>query len=218
MTRIRLLLCFAVVSFAAVLALPAAASVVWDNGPINGTIGSFNINSGPQVFDSFKVSGGSPTLLGLTFGAWLQPNDILENVSLEMWTGPGRTGTMVFGASIAVTQSNCSANSVGSAVCLETITFSRGPALPLGTLWLNIFHVTSKNGGSVGWDTNNGVGCTSIGCPSKALDSAGFPVKSESFQILVDVGLLATPEPDSLVLLGTGVISLAAGFRRKAMQ
>src|SRR5215471_15908570 len=119
MTLIRPILCFAMVSYAAVLALPAAASSVWNNGPINGTIGSFNINSGPQVFDSFTVSGGSPTLLGLSFGAWLQPNDVLQNVAVEVWTGPRRTGTMVFGASIAVTQSNCSTNSVGSAVCLE---------------------------------------------------------------------------------------------------
>jgi hypothetical protein len=192
--------------------------VIWDNGAINGTIGTFNINSGPQVFDSFQVSNGSTTFLELTFGAWLQPGDVLQNVSFEVWTGPGRTGKMVFGASIAVTQSNCSTNSAGKAVCLETITLSGGRALPLGTLWLDIFHATSQNGDPVGWDINNGIGCTSPGCPSKAVDSAGFGVKSESFQILGDVGIHPTPEPGSLVLLGTGVMGLAAGAGRKLMR
>ena len=218
MTRTRSVLCFAAICCAAVLALPAAASVIWDNGAINGTIGTFNINSGPQVFDSFKVSGGSPTFLGLTFGAWLQPGDVLQNVSFEVWTGAGRTGTMVLGASSAVTQSNCSTNSAGKAVCLETITFSGGRALPLGMLWLNIFHATSQNGDPVGWDINNGIGCTSPGCPSKAVDNAGFGVKSESFQILGDVGIQPAPEPGSLVLLGTAVMGLAGAASRKLMR
>jgi len=217
MMRIRTILCFAGACYAALLALPATAGVIWDNGPINGTIGSFNINSGPQVFDSFKVSGGPATFLGLTFGAWLQPGDVLQNVAFEMWTGPGRTGTMVFGTSSAVTQSNCSTNSMGKAVCLETITFSGGPALPVGTLWLNIFHATSQNGDPVGWDINNGVGCTSTGCPSKAVDSAGFGVKSESFQVQGGVGIQPTPEPGSLTLLAAGVMGLAGAVRRKMM-
>lgn len=170
------------------------------------------------MFDNFTVSGASPTLLGLTFGAWLQPGDVLQNVFFEIWTGPVRTGTMVFGGNLAVTQSNCSTNSAGKAVCLETINFSGGPALPAGTLWLNIFDVTSQNGGPVGWDINNGVGCTCPGCPSKAVDSGGFGVKSESFQILGDVGIQPTPEPGSLVLLGTGVIGLAGVLRRKMMR
>ena len=43
--------------FALLFATSAGAVVIWDNGPINGTIGSFDItNSQETVFDSFAIS------------------------------------------------------------------------------------------------------------------------------------------------------------------
>ena len=48
---------------------PASAQVVYNDGPINGTVDAWTINDGLIVADSFTVSGGTSTLSGLSFGA-----------------------------------------------------------------------------------------------------------------------------------------------------
>jgi hypothetical protein len=48
-------------AIAALLAVPAVAQVVYENGPINGNVDAWTINFGFAVADSFTISGG-PTL------------------------------------------------------------------------------------------------------------------------------------------------------------
>ena len=217
MMRIRPTVCLLVICSAMLLALPARAAIIYNNGPINGTIGSIDIAApAPRVFDSVTVSSGGMTLLGFTFGAWLQPGDVLQTVSFEMYTGPVQTGLEIISANVAVTQSNCTMNEFDLAVCLETVSFPGGPTLPVGTAWLDIYNSTHLNvGGPVGWDINNGVGCTSPGCPSQAVDDNGFPLQSSSFAIDAGVGQQPTPEPWSLALMATGAAGLARVIRRR---
>jgi hypothetical protein len=218
--KTSLLLGLLLLGFFVTITAPAWAAPIpiYDNGPINGTIGNFDITaSDPQVFDSFTVSGGPRALFGLTFGAWLQPGDAFQSISFEIWTGPGRGGTSVFSAnSIQITQSNCSTNSMGSAVCLETIFFTGtgGPTLAPGTYWLDLNSAATLKQGSAGWDINNGVGCMSSGCPSQAQDGNGFSQQSESFAILGGLQQ-TTPEPASLLLFSSGITAAIASVRRK---
>ena len=220
MMRIRSIACLLLICSAMLIALPARAAIIYNNGPINGRIESLDIASpAPRVFDSFTVSSSGMTLLGFTFGAWLQPGDVLQAVSFEMYTQPDETGHEIFSANVAVTQSNCTMNEFQLAVCLETVSFPGGPTLPVGTAWLDIFNSTHINvGGIVGWDINNGVGCTSPGCPSQAVDDNGLYLHSESFAIDAGVGQQPTPEPGSLALMAAGAAAVAGAVRRKMMR
>lgn len=214
------MVCLLVICSAMLLALQARAAIIYNDGPINGTIESIDIAApAPRVFDSFTVSSGGMTLLGFTFGAWLQPGDVLQKVSFEMYTGPVQTGLEIISANVAVIQSNCKTNEFDLAVCLETVSFPGGPTLPVGTAWLDIYNSTHVNVvGPVGWDVNDGVGCTSPGCPSQAVNDSGLPLRSGSFAIDAGVGQQPTPEPGSLALMATSAAAVAGVVRRKMLR
>ncbi len=205
--------------FALGACLPASAQVVYDDGPINGTVDALTINFGFAIADSFTVSGGTSALTGLSFGAWLFPGDVLESVDITLSSQPF-SGTTYFNQVVNFTQSACSGNQFGFNVCTETGTFS-GPTLPNGTYWLALQNAVVNTGDPVYWDENSGVGCTSPGCPSEA-DCPSCIVKGdnqgnippESFTIYGEpVG--SVPEPSSILLLGSGALGVIAVVRRR---
>jgi hypothetical protein len=85
--------------------------------------------------------------------------------------------------------------------------------LASGMYWLNLQNATTENGNAVYWDQNSGVGCMSPGCPSEASSNGIGTIPSESFEIFGPRG--ATPEPGSIVLLGSGMLVLAQVKRCK---
>ena len=57
--------------------VPASAQVIYDDGPINGTIDAWTINFGYVVGDTFTLSANS-TVGGFNFGVWEFPGDKLQ--------------------------------------------------------------------------------------------------------------------------------------------
>ena len=210
------LLCCAVL-----IATPAWAQIIYSNGPINGTIGNHDITAGNDtVTNSFLVSGPPFQMTYLTFGAWLNPGDVLQNVGINIWTQP-TGGQLIFSADLGAFQYQCSTNSQNFSVCTEEVHVfqGQGPTFSANTTyWLSLSLANSQKGGPVGWDINNGVGCTSPGCPSQAQDEFGNSIQSESFAILGGLVQLPTPEPGSLALLATGIVAMAGAVRRKIMR
>ena len=51
-------------AIAALLAVPAAAQVVYENGPINGNTDAWTFNFGFAVADSFTISAGPTAVSG----------------------------------------------------------------------------------------------------------------------------------------------------------
>ena len=199
---------------------PAAAQVVYNDGPINGTVDAWTINFGFVTADTFTLSGGSSTLTGLSFGAWLSPGDVLETVEVSM-TPEAFGGTTYFDEVVSFTQSGCSGNQYGFNVCTESGTFS-GPTLANGTYWLNLQNAVVNTGDPVYWDENSGVGCTSPGCPSQAEDNNCIVkngqgcIPPESFTLYGEpVG--SVPEPSSVLLFGSGLLGVVAAVRRKQL-
>ena len=80
-----------------------------------------------------------------------------------------------------------------------------------GEYWLTLENAKSSDQGLVGWEENDGKGCQSQGCPSQAFNEQG-EIGSEAFLITGD----SVPEPASIVLLGTGALSIVGRTRRRS--
>jgi len=152
--------------------------IIYDNGPINGTVEAWTINFGFVVSDSF-TAGQATNVNGMTFGAWLFPGDVLESVEISITSQPNG-GTTYFDQTVSFNGSNCFGNQLGYNVCTETSNSFSGPQLQAGTYWVNLQNATVNTGDPVSWDENNG--------PSQAYDSSVGTIPSESFTLLGDNG------------------------------
>ena len=208
-----LLPCCALLSLLLVAGSPAAAQVLYENGPINGEDTAWTINFGFELGDTFFLSNNS-TITGFSFGVWLTPGDVLQSAEVSI-TSEVLGGTVYFDQQVNFTASGCFLNNVSFQVCTETTAFN-GPTLQSGTYWVNMGNAVTADGDPAFWDQNEGVGCHSPGCPS--IGSEGIPgtIPSEAFSILGNSnGTGTTPEPGSLMLFATGALSTAMFLRRK---
>jgi len=200
-----------------VLTVPAAAQVVYNDGPINGNVDAWTINFGFIVSNTFTISGGTTTITGVSFGAWLIPGDTLTSAEVDI-TSMEFGGTTYFDQVVNFTSGGCTVNQYGYNVCDETSLF-HGPTLNNGTYWLNLENASVPSGDPVYWDENSGIGCTSPGCPSMPSENTVGSIPPESFSMLGSVNTSTTsnsvPEPSSIMLFASGVLGVGALVRRK---
>jgi len=194
------------------VAQPAAAQILYENGPISGLQMAWTINFGFAVSDTFTISGGNSTVGGVSFGAWLFPGDVLESVEVS-FTSQEFGGQTYFDQAVNVMASNCFL-SRGYNVCQETGAFN-GPNLANGTYWMNLQNAIVTNGDPAYWDENSGTGCHSQGCPSQSSENIVGSIPAESFSILGTTSGSSVPEPGSLLLFASGVVAIAGIVRRK---
>jgi hypothetical protein len=182
----------------------AQAGLVYDNGPINGTINAWTINEGQSVSDSFTVS--SPTAL--------------TSAQAGLWTDPGQTptsvqwsiGTTPFGSQVSSGNASLNNTFIGNSVYGYPIyesAFAVSGLLSAGTYYFTLQNAVAPPpypGAAtwVAWDENDG--------PSGASAYTSFPrlglilvsVGSESFQLY---GTSAVPEPTTTIA-GVGALAL----------
>jgi hypothetical protein len=202
----------------ALVAVPAMAqSDVYDNGPVNGQVDAWTINSGFAVSNTFRFLNGT-TADQFDFWVWL--NDLTVT---EVFLQIGSTGYFsnnLFAGVVSLTQSNCFTNNFGFDVCQESGNFA-GPTLPAGNYYLTLSNAVATGGGSVYWDENSGVGCMSNGCPSSAQENTLGTIPSEAFTLGSSGTTTSTttsgttPEPSTIMLFGSGILGLAGVLRRK---
>jgi len=199
-------------------AIPASAQVLYDNGPISGTINGWVLNFGFITSDTFTLAGNS-TIGGFQFGAWEYPGDVLTSIDWSVTTA--ENGGTVLGSGTAsgknLTDTFLYENPYGFNVDEITVT-GLNVGLSGGTYWLNLQNAMVPDGDPVYWDQNYGKGCggsdgKGANCPSMASESAIGTIYSEAFTITGG----STPESTSIVLFGSGILGLAAMLRRKLM-
>jgi PEP-CTERM motif len=198
----------------AAFVLPASADVLYENGPINGSVDAWTINFGFVVSDTFTLTAPS-TVNGVSFGAWLFPGDVLESVEVS-FTSSEFGGTTYFDQVVNLTASNCYGNQYGFNVCVETGNFT-GVDMAAGTYWMNLQNAAVNTGDPVYWDENSGIGCHSQGCPSMPSQNSLGTIAAEAFSVLGSSGGGTVPEPQSLLLFSSGVLAVAAILRRKLL-
>ena len=196
------------------VALPAAADIVYENGPINGETDAWTINFGYVISDSITISTGNTKITGLSIGVWLTPGDVVQSFEASI-TSNIQGGTTYFDGFVNVTQSGCYLNSYSYDICVETATFD-GPTLGNGTYWLNLENAQSEFGDPVYWDENSGVGCYSPGCPSYGAPTSTGTIPSEAFTLYGTPGG-TVPEPGTLLLLTSGFVGAVGLLRRKLL-
>ncbi|MGC2108396.1 MAG: PEP-CTERM sorting domain-containing protein [Candidatus Korobacteraceae bacterium] len=204
---------FLTLSFVALMAGSAIAGNLYDNGPEDRQNIGWTINFGFTVSDSMMVSG---TVQGLDFWVDALPGDTISNV--QMLIGSAPFGSEVFNGIVSLTQSDCAANEYGYNVCLEAGSFS-GPTLN-GNYWLTLSNANVPSGDPVYWNENSGIGCMSPGCPSEAQENTLGTIPSEAFTVVGTQSTTTsstgtTPEPGSILLLGSGVMGVLVMLRRK---
>jgi hypothetical protein len=197
----------------------SSAQVLYDDGPINGTVEAWTINFGYVVSDTITLAHNA-TVGGFDIGVWEYAGDRTLTVDWSITSQPFGGTTYGMGTA-SVTDTFLSVNRYGYDIDKLSATIS-GPTLNAGTYWLNLQNAVTKAGNPLYWDENSGVGCKGDdgmggGCPSQAcdntcLDEPGIP--PESFDIL-GTGGGQTPEPSSFVLFGSGILGVVGMVRRK---
>ena len=157
------------------------------------------------------------TVQGFQFSVWEYPGDVLSSVDWSI-TSQENGGT-VNGSGTAsgknLTDQFISSNQNGYDIDEVTVT-GLNVSLDAGSYWLNLTNASVPSGDPVYWDENSGVGCESDGCPSQASESAVGTIPGEAFAI---TGTQAsTPEPSSLMLLGSGILGLTTIVRRRLLD
>ena len=184
------------------LSQQASASVVlYDNGPINGTITSFPINFGWAVSDSFTLSQPS-TVTGVNFGAWNLPGDTTTSVD---WGIANTSATYTVNGTAAVT--SVSSGLLGSGFFpINTDSFATGSGISLGagTYYLVLQNAVTGQGNAIYWDQNNGPSTASLYNTQSNFDAGS--IGSQPFQIIGNVAV--TPLPSTWMMLLSGFVGL----------
>jgi PEP-CTERM motif len=173
-------------------------AVLFDQGPINGTIDAWTINFDYAVANSFALSQAS-TVTGVNFGAWSLPGDTMLTVD---WTITAAPDAFADEGTATVSTSYLYTNGYGYDVSLDSFSIP-GQHLAAGTYWLVLQNATVTNGDPIFWDENDGL--------SLAYENTVGQIGSESFQI----SGTTVPEPSTWAMMLLGFTGLGyAAFRR----
>jgi hypothetical protein len=190
---------------------PAMADSLYSNGAYNGTTDAWTINFGFSVSDSFTM--GIDQIQGLSLVYWdASSQDVLTTVDMQL-------GSTSFGGNIntlsGVTNTFLGTNQYG--YNLYQASYSSFGSLPWsGAGFVTLSNACSTSGCSVSnpiyWDENSG--------PSTAYENTLGSVPSEAFTLIGGTSTFPfpTPEPVSIMLVGSSIVGLTRLLRRKRMS
>lgn len=206
-----------------VTSVPAFADVIYDDGPTDGFDNGFFIdgpNPGPfsqSISDGF-IAANSGSAGALDFGVWVPTGTVLTTVT--WWLGTSAfAGDLGTGTSTTFTADFHNSNGFGYDVYTIHITGMSSGTMTAGSMyWLTLGNANDSGGTQFdAWDLPDADGGPAI-C-NFAVGGVNFGdcgLGGESFTLFS--GTTTTPEPGSMMLLGTGLIGLAGLLRRKVSR
>ncbi len=184
------------------VAVPAVAdTILYTNGAINGNINAWNISGTFQVSDSFTLSTRAD-VESMSLGIWVIPSDTPGTLQFGISASP--FGTDLGSGTGTLSNVFQFTNGFGADVYLSSFTFS-SVDLATGTYYITLLNGSATNGDPLFWDENDG--------SSLAFENTVGQIGSESFSL--DGTVSTTPEPRTLIMLGTGIVGIAGTMRRK---
>ena len=203
----------------AMMTVPASASsVLYDNSSVNKDLGYWEIDTTDNWTSNYFIDTNTGSATSATFAVWIFPGDVMTSVDWVLSSGSDGTGTVYnFGTALTTETYDygTDAQKLGADLVLESISL---PGVSLtknqqyfftltnadgdgiqddGAFWAQ--NTTSPSGSMYGYSNYSGTPNTEIGAETFALYSGGT----------------ATPEPSSLLLLGSGLVGLAGLLKRK---
>ena len=180
-------------------AIQAKATLIYDNGPINGTWGAYIVQPPYSVSDSFTVTG-SFNLGSVQAGLWVLSGDAPSTIGWSIGTAPFLSD---ISSGISSLTNTFYTNLFGQFDIYQSV-FNITGAVGPGTYYLTLGNGTTSNNNVMGWDINFG--------PSSAYHNTIGQIDSESFQIF---GTSGVPDAgSSVMLLGIGLAGVG-WMRRK---
>ena len=207
-------LCLTLASVPAMAQCGIADLNCYDNGLVNGQVDAWTINNGFAVSDSFHLDAETE-ITNISFWAWLEPGDTAQTVEVAIGTTPFNNG-LLDEQGVILTQSDCSSNEFGFNVCHESGNLTSFVQPGAGNYWLTLENAaTDHPPDPLYWDENSGMSCQSDFCPSTAQENTIGSIPSEAFTVSGGPSPGTTPEPGSIILLGSGILGLSVVLRRK---
>src|SRR5664279_1542928 len=161
--------------------------VIYNNGPDTGTIGAWPINYGHRVSNSFRLDSDS-TVTDVVLSIWdVNERNNPETAQWKITTAPFGGTTLYSGSGIL----GFLGYFEGRLWVVWSMKIQNMNAhLPRGTYYLEVYDVHTRWNTWAFWGENDGIGCTSVGCPSTGYYGPTMPtgyemvIGSESFQVL----------------------------------
>jgi hypothetical protein len=208
-----------------------ADTVLFNSGPINGTISGEFINLSFEIADSFSLPSNG-TLTGVKVGLDLPgPSNTPIQLDWAIWNaaGPGGGGSILDSA-VGATLSNTflftsTLGGFGTTEVYQSSFSLPSITLSAGTYWLELQNAVDSASNGVAWDLNNGPstvwaspppGIVTAGAPDNCGDTGspiipGLATCGSAFEITGET----VPEPRGLALFVVGCLLAGAVLSRK---
>jgi hypothetical protein len=214
----KYLVCLSLLTAFAVSA-PAFADTLYSDGPVDGNTNGFFIDgpvSGPymQTISDGFIASLSGTVGVLDFAEWVPTGSTPTSVSWML-------GTSAFGSDISsgsvgtVTSTFLFSNTFGYDIYSDEVTGLSGSLVAGQTYYLTLGGANDSFGSQYdAWDVDEGPATCTFAVDGAPVGDCGDG--GETFSLSTSsTPPPSTPEPGSLLLLGSGILGMAGVVRRK---